>query len=72
MKDLESIFGGVLIFVGVICLLALLLGTPLWILWNMVMPDVFGLPYISFWQAVGLQLVAALLFKDFYTSSKTK
>jgi hypothetical protein len=51
--------------IGVICILALLLGLPLWILWNLVMPDVFGLPHITFWQAVGMQLIASLLFKDY-------
>jgi hypothetical protein len=52
------------VVVGVICLVALITGLPLWILWNLVMPDVFDLPHITFWQAVGLQLIASLLFKN--------
>lgn len=58
-------FETTMVIIGVFCALALLLGLPLWILWNLVMPDVFNLPHISFWQAVGLQLIASLLFKDF-------
>jgi hypothetical protein len=27
------------------------------------MPNLFDLPYISFWQAVGLNLMAAILFR---------
>lgn len=45
-------------------LLALLIGGPLWLLWNWLMPTIFGLPYITFWQAVGLNLLATILFKS--------
>jgi hypothetical protein len=41
----------------------MLLGLPLQLLWNWLMPDLFNLPYISFWQAVGLNLMAAILFR---------
>ena len=32
------------------------------LIWNAVMPDVFGLPGITFWQAFGMILLAKLLF----------
>jgi hypothetical protein len=32
------------------------------LIWNAVIPDVFGLPEITFWQAFGLILLAKLLF----------
>jgi hypothetical protein len=35
----------------------------LW-LWNGLMPDIFGLKEITYWQAVGLLLLAGFLFKD--------
>lgn len=31
-------------------------------LWNLLMPEIFGLPQISFWQAVGLLSLSWLLF----------
>jgi hypothetical protein len=43
--------------------LALLIGGPLWLLWNWLMPTIFGLPHITFWQAVGLNLLSSILIK---------
>ena len=31
-------------------------------LWNVLMPAIFGLPAISFWQALGLLVLSRLLF----------
>jgi len=31
-------------------------------LWNVLMPEIFGLPQISFWQALGLLTLSWLLF----------
>ena len=46
----------VLTIVGLIVLLVMLLGIPLQLLWNWLMPSIFGLKYITFWEAVGLNL----------------
>jgi hypothetical protein len=43
--------------------LALALGFPVMWLWNWLMPTLFRLPQLSFWQAVGLLLLCHLLFK---------
>jgi len=53
-----------LMLIGILILACLLFGLPLQILWNLLMPQLFNLPYITFWQACGLQLMAALLFKS--------
>lgn len=50
----------------------MLFGGPLMVLWNWLMPTIFGLPYITFWQACGLQLMAALLFKSNINIDKSK
>jgi hypothetical protein len=34
-------------------------------LWNLLMPAIFGLPAINFWQALGLFLLGRLLFGRF-------
>jgi hypothetical protein len=43
-------------------LFALLLGIVVQWLWNWLMPDIFGLKQITFWQAVGLLFLSKLLF----------
>ena len=37
-------------------------GSAVWQLWNHLMPAIFGLPAIGFWQAVGLLALSWLLF----------
>lgn len=34
-------------------------------LWNLLLPDIFGLRVISFWQALGLLVLSKLLFGGF-------
>ncbi|MBN1482535.1 hypothetical protein EH223_10860 [candidate division KSB1 bacterium] len=45
--------------------MALLFGLVLMWLWNWLMPVIFGLPTITFWQAWGLVVLAHILFKTF-------
>lgn len=54
----------ILLAFSVIALLGVLLGLPLQLLWNWLMPTIFGLPTITFWQAMGLNILASILFKD--------
>lgn len=49
--------GGLVLAVG----LAFLLGFVVQALWNWLMPPIFGLPEITYWQAWGLFLLAHLL-----------
>jgi asparagine N-glycosylation enzyme membrane subunit Stt3 len=58
-NNIESI----LYIIGIVILIVILLGVPLQLLWNWLMPNLFNLPYISFWQAVGLNLLATILFR---------
>jgi len=53
----------ILYIIGLVILVVILLGMPLQLLWNWLMPNLFDLPYISFWQAVGLNLIATILFR---------
>ena len=43
--------------------LALVLGYPVMWLWNWLMPELFHLPKVTHWQAVGLLILCHLLFK---------
>jgi len=60
----EQTLSRVLLALGVIALLGILLGLPLQLLWNWLMPTIFNLPTITFWQAMGLNIMASILFKD--------
>lgn len=52
--------------------IAALLGLPVMWLWNALMPEIFGLKTIGFWQAVGLNVLCSILFKGTSTSSSSK
>ncbi|MFS4492989.1 hypothetical protein [Maribacter sp. 2308TA10-17] len=43
----------------------LLFGYGFMLLWNWLMPEVFGLPSLSYWQGVGILVMAKLLFGNF-------
>jgi hypothetical protein len=43
----------------------LVFGSIVMVLWNGVMPEIFHLPLITFWQALGLFALAKILFSDF-------
>ena len=47
-------FGAIFIFCAAVSL-------PFWILWNLLFPDIFGLPEITWLQASGLWLMLGLL-----------
>jgi hypothetical protein len=53
------VLGGVVLGV----LVAFLLGWVVMLLWNWLMPAIFGLPTIGFWKAWGLVILAHILFK---------
>jgi hypothetical protein len=60
---MKNNFEAVMYVIGLVILLVMLLGMPLQLLWNWLMPSIFDLKYISFWQAVGLNLLATILFR---------
>jgi len=66
------ILEGILKIMAIISLVCLLLGLPLMLLWNWLMPVIFDLSEISFWQAVGLNLLASILFARTSTITNNK
>jgi hypothetical protein len=42
------------------------LGSALMLLWNALMPSLFGIPTIGFWQAIGIFILAKILFGGFH------
>ncbi len=65
MNALITIIGGI----GLIVFLSFLLSLPVMLLWDAVIPDIFGLGTITWLQAWGLSLLCGLLFKS-HTSTK--
>ena len=50
----------------VVALLAIpLIGFIVMSLWNALLPQIFGLPAIGFWQALGLLILSKILFGSF-------
>jgi len=49
-------------FLAIAGLITLVLGLVVQQLWNRLIPDLFHLPAVGFWQAVGLALLGRLLF----------
>jgi hypothetical protein len=60
----NNVLEAILLIVGLIVLAAILLALPLQLLWNWLMPTIFDLPMITFWQALGLNMLAGILFKS--------
>lgn len=61
----EKIFCGLLIgatAVLVTAIVSFVTAVPVYIFWNWVMPEVFGLPVITYWQAWGIAILADILF----------
>lgn len=40
------------------------------LLWNLLIPEIFGLKVITFWQAAGLFILSRILFSSFWGSGK--
>jgi hypothetical protein len=53
----------ILYIAGIIILAVILFGYPTMLLWNWLMPKIFNLAEISFWEACGINLLASILFK---------
>lgn len=55
-----------LVFIPLFCVAFIVVfGGCVMLLWNWIMPDLFGLPTINFWQAAGLLTLCKILFGGF-------
>lgn len=73
MKELANGIGKLIAALVLISLVAMVLAWPVQILWNscLVPATVIALP-INFWQALGLNFLFSILFKDSSNSFKSK
>lgn len=73
MKVLEKILGGSFIAFAVIfafAILSFLFAIPVKLLWNWLMPDIFGLPTLSYIQAWGLLVLSTFLVHSSSSASE--
>lgn len=61
MEELGKIIG----LAGMVFLIALIISVPIWLLWNWLMPVIFGLTKITLLQALGICLLSQILFKSY-------
>ena len=60
-----GVLGRLIIGIIMAAVFSLIVGALVMILWNWLMPGLFGLGIITYWQAFGLALLAKLLFGAF-------
>jgi len=57
-------------FILVTIILIILLALPTMLLWNYLMPDIFGLDTIGFWQALAITIFSRILFSNYNYSNE--
>ena len=70
MNRLSTAIATIVVGLALIVFLSFLLALPVMLLWDAVIPAIFGLPEITWLQAWGLSLLCGLLFKSHTTSKK--
>ncbi|MFY0629199.1 MAG: hypothetical protein JXR05_02390 [Flavobacteriaceae bacterium] len=61
-----AVIVGTVLFIAILAVgFFILFGYALMYLWNWLMPAIFGLTTITFWQAIGLCLLSKILFGGF-------
>ena len=59
-----KVLGGIVLLFGTIFFLAFIYAFFISLAWNCVMPSIFNLPTIGYWQAFVLSFLCGLLFKS--------
>ena len=58
MKNIIKLFA----VIGIMLVTCAVFGVAVMLLWNALMPQIFALPVLNYWQAAGLLILARLLF----------
>lgn len=67
---MKEIIAGIFVVIVVALLISLLEVIPVMLLWNWLMPLIFGLPTLNFGQAFGVCILSSLLFKNLSSTDK--
>lgn len=60
------------VIVGTVLVWTVIVALPVQLLWNWLMPKIFGLPEVTFWEALGLVLLSSLLLKSHKANDSKK
>jgi len=67
---MNNILNEIAKLLALIATFVLILGYPMMWLWNWLMPELFGLPTITFLQAIGLNVLTSIIFRPNVTIKK--
>lgn len=70
MRNFLGVIGAIVITIVILLLVAILFAIPTLLLWNWLMPVLFGLKTITLFQAWGVNVLTSILFKSNYKSVK--
>ena len=60
---MKNMIESIATFLGLIAIVIVILGYPVMLLWNWLIPELFGLSEVNFWQAIGLNILCTILFR---------
>ena len=72
MKNFTVAISALLGALAVMVFVVLIMGFPAMWLWNWLMPNIFGLSTINFWQAIGLQMLFFILLPSSKSTKSEK
>lgn len=72
LRTVLRIPGLIALGIVVVLVVGIALGAIVMLLWNWLMPEIFGLPTISYLQGIGLVVLSHLLFKAHTSHSSGK
>jgi Ca2+/H+ antiporter, TMEM165/GDT1 family len=70
MEDFLKAIGLIFVAVFIVLFFSFIFAWFIMLLWNWLIPVIFGLKVITFWQAFGLSLLSGLLFKSYNFNNK--
>lgn len=70
MEDFLKAIGLIFVAVFIILFFSFIFAWLVMLLWNWLIPVIFGLKVITFWQAFGLNLLSGLLLKSYNFNNK--
>jgi hypothetical protein len=69
METYLKILGDFFNIILIVAIVSIILALPTMLLWNWLMPILFGLTKITFWQALGINIFTGILFKSSNTQT---
>jgi len=64
-----ELIGKFIVMLSLIIIVTVFLALPTMLIWNWLMPVVFGLIKINFWQALSINILTGILFRSSHTNS---